>query len=109
MALARMLTNMLANMQAKFATEKIDLTRPKMPITIHEEAENRFAPNHPSFGADLSRCGDRLPWPRSQTVAAGDDWHRIAAALSHSFEIETETPGLKISARDELLASHLPY
>ncbi|MGY8689439.1 MAG: GumC family protein, partial [Verrucomicrobiales bacterium] len=30
--------NMLANMQAKFATEQVDLTMPNTPITIHEEA-----------------------------------------------------------------------
>ncbi len=30
--------NMLANMQAKFATEQVELTKPKLPITVHEEA-----------------------------------------------------------------------
>ena len=31
--------NMLANMQAKFATEQVDLTTPSTSYTIHEEAE----------------------------------------------------------------------
>ncbi|MFT4639094.1 MAG: hypothetical protein ACI8T1_002418, partial [Verrucomicrobiales bacterium] len=31
--------NMLANMQAKYATEQVDLTMPKTPITIHADAE----------------------------------------------------------------------
>lgn len=45
--------NMLANMQAKFATEQVDLTMPKVPITIHEDAEVATRPSKPNVPLNL--------------------------------------------------------
>ena len=45
--------NMLANMQAKYATEQVDLTMPKVPITIHEEAEVASRPAKPNVPLNL--------------------------------------------------------
>ena len=45
--------NMLANMQAKFATEQVDLTMPKSPITIHEDAEVAMRPTKPNVPLNL--------------------------------------------------------
>ncbi len=45
--------NMLANMQAKFATEQVDLTMPKVPITVHEDAEVATRPAKPNVMLNL--------------------------------------------------------
>ena len=45
--------SMLANMQAKYATEQVDLTMPKVPITIHEEAEVASRPAKPNVPLNL--------------------------------------------------------
>ena len=45
--------NMLANMQAKFATEQVDLTMPKVPITVHEDAEVAMRPAKPNVPLNL--------------------------------------------------------
>ena len=44
---------MLANMQAKFATETVDLTMPKTPITVHEDAEVAARPAKPNVPLNL--------------------------------------------------------
>ena len=45
--------SMLANMQAKYATEQVDLTMPKVPITIHDEAEVASRPAKPNVPLNL--------------------------------------------------------
>lgn len=45
--------NMLQNMQAKFATESVDLMMPKTPITIHEKAEVATNPAKPNVPLNL--------------------------------------------------------
>lgn len=60
--------SMLANMQSKFATETVDLTMPKTPITVHEEAEVASSPAAASLNQAKYRV---LAWaaPNRQPLA----------------------------------------
>lgn len=60
--------NMLANMQAKFATEQVDLTMPKTPITMHEIAEVQEA------ASPIDKSVSVVSWAMPTTQAVAKVW-----------------------------------
>ena len=60
--------NMLANMQAKFATEEVDLTMPKTPITMHEIAEVQEA------ASPIDKSVSVVSWAMPTTQAVAKVW-----------------------------------